>query len=706
MTEQLGPLIKVAPFVQGVATRVRVIVRRADRPAYLALTAAEVETARLLTSGARLDDFLANHLSGRGILDFKAAVGLVLKLHQAQFIENTTDDMQARLAEFSANRGGAATRFGALIGGLQHLLDLPLVRFSETDVHPAMRALGKGLVSMPVLLATAVALLTLTVLSGVAMLPEASIAAALLSDPARLIAQLFLTFSAAASWLAFLQMAALAGTGARFVGGAIRLTGFCVLRLAIQDEDALILARPAMLRYFAVALAAPWLSALGCWQIGLATSSPFMTLTAFAFALIGLMTLCPLYRGPLVRMGEGILATLDVLEQATSYLNAGIFSGLSKKAAGKDADASQIWITAFATITILWLYGMSLLFSDALVAAVPDLLLAALDMKAPLAAASAALLLLLLGAALVVPLGRLAAIPFLNLAALASLPLHRARRGISSFYSQTMPPTAALRNFLAEIPILAGLDSSGLARVSASLRYRRYGAGQTIIKIGEPGEEFFILADGRAQVVVGGAGTPEQIVDVLNPGDSFGEIALVENVRRTATIRALTPCKTLILHREAFDQVFPDGSEERQRLTAFIRQVKLVLESEALSHLAPRQVRELLAHVTTEAFDEGAFLMREDTDGDSAYLIESGEVQVVREAGSREVAILGRGHLVGAISLIKGVRRTASVRARTPVTCLKIDKPTFLGMCMSNMFVALLVADLSDRQIAETRKAG
>ena len=59
---------------------------------------------------------------------------------------------------------------------------------------------------------------------------------------------------------------------------------------------------------------APWLSALACWHLSLAVSSSYLALASGAFALLGLLGLCPLYRGPLVRLGEGMLATLDFLE--------------------------------------------------------------------------------------------------------------------------------------------------------------------------------------------------------------------------------------------------------------------------------------------------------------------------------------------------------------------------------------------------------
>lgn len=717
MSQEAEPLLKVAPFVRGVTTRERAIIRRADAPSYLGLSIAELGAVdELAQSPVTVSEFLGRHLGGQGDLDFKTAVSLVMRLHQGGFIADSSAEITARLREYSGkSTSQAGGRLRRVVSTISTVLDLPLVSFDRSDVHPIFRVIGRAISSMPAMLAYIALVIGLSVYAGVTALPDQELYADQIGEPLQLLARTFFAFSLAASWLAFLQMAALSGAGARFVGGSLRLTGLCVVRLAVRDEDVLMLPKATMLRYHVLTLLTPWVSALVCYlrtDVGQMTS--IAGLFAGTFSLLGLFMLCPLYRSPLVKIAEGWLATLNVLDRANAYLATGLFTqlfkreGAAKRGSGgvsHQEHATNLWITAFACISIVWLYGMSLLFFDALIGAVPDLWVNVLAAaKQPVRGGASALILAVLAGAVAVPVLRLVAIPFQNLAVLASVPLRRARRGIGSFYDQKLPPSVAIAQFLREIPILADLSDDMLNGLMQVLKFKAFGQGQTIIRRGEPGEEFFILADGQAQVIIGGQGVPEEVVDVLSPGDSFGEIALVERVTRTATIRALTPVKTLVLQRQAFDKLFPEGSEQRARLTSMIRQVKLVLESQALSHLAPRQIRELLRFCQPRTFAAGEFLIKENTVGDAAFLVESGEVQVVKE--SYELASLGRGELVGAISLIKDIKRTASVRARTDVTCLAIDKATFLKMCMSNVFVALLVSDLSDKQIAQTQKAG
>lgn len=702
-------VLRVAPFVKGVATSGRVVVRRADAPYYLNLTTTELEVVEeLQATGVTVSDFLGRHFAGHKGLDLKAAVSLLMHLHQARFVADSTGQMQARLKEISGRgHGQAASQLMQLLAWVKTILDLPLVTFRSADVHPMFRHLGRMMVSVPFVVLGVCLTLGLGIYSGFVTLPSPDTTRFDFTSPELVLVKTFFSFSLAASWIAFLQLAALSGSGARFIGGGLRVTALCVLRLAVDDKDALMLPKPTLLRYHLVTLLAPWLTALAIWQT--VDASEFHSLAGLmtgTFVTLGFLMLCPLYRSPLVKIAEGYLATTAFLARANAYLTKGLFVSLLRKDDGKGAGESagtQLWITAFACFSIVWLYFIVLAFVDATISAVPELWVQVLARGDLGRSVASGVILLILGLAVLVPLLGLLSIPFQNLAAVASMPLRRARRGLFAFADKGLSPSAVITQFLHEIPILADLSEGELQNLTQALKYRRFTAGQGIITRGEDGQEFYILADGQAQVVLGGGGEPEEVVDVLNPGDSFGEIALIEKGKRTATIRALSACSTFVLSRHAFDHLFPEGSDARTRLTTMIRQVKLVLESQALSHLAPRQIAELLKTCRTVTFQAGDFLIKEDTVGDQAFLVSSGEVQVVKEKGSQEIARLGRGELLGAISLIKDIKRTASVRAVSPVTCLAIDKPTFLRMCMSNMFVALLVSDLADKQIAEVK---
>lgn len=88
---------------------------------------------------------------------------------------------------------------------------------------------------------------------------------------------------------------------------------------------------------------------------------------------------------------------------------------------------------------------------------------------------------------------------------------------------------------LKKVPLFAGLDDRELRQIAATLRERRYAAGDTLTQEGSGGAGFFVVEEGEADVSVGG----EQRGSI-GPGDYFGEIALLNDSPRTATLTART----------------------------------------------------------------------------------------------------------------------------------------------------------------------
>lgn len=86
---------------------------------------------------------------------------------------------------------------------------------------------------------------------------------------------------------------------------------------------------------------------------------------------------------------------------------------------------------------------------------------------------------------------------------------------------------------LRRVPLFADLDDGELAQVALLFKERRFTAGETIVKEGADGAAFFLIESGEASVTVRGSGRAS-----LGPGDHFGEIALVDEGVRSATIAA------------------------------------------------------------------------------------------------------------------------------------------------------------------------
>jgi MFS family permease len=100
---------------------------------------------------------------------------------------------------------------------------------------------------------------------------------------------------------------------------------------------------------------------------------------------------------------------------------------------------------------------------------------------------------------------------------------------------------------LRSIPIFAPLSALALERLAASLVPMRAPSGTIVIREGETGDRYYVLASGRVEVLVGG-----RPVRQLSKGEGFGEIALLREVPRTATVRAIEDVEILTLGRDPF----------------------------------------------------------------------------------------------------------------------------------------------------------
>ena len=122
---------------------------------------------------------------------------------------------------------------------------------------------------------------------------------------------------------------------------------------------------------------------------------------------------------------------------------------------------------------------------------------------------------------------------------------------------------------VARVPLFARLDANAIAAVAQLLKPRSVSANQAIVRRGDVADAMFFIMEGEVEIEL----TPSPAR--LKQGDFFGEIALVENVRRTATVLSLTDCRLLVLEAADFG-----------RLTDQIPELKAEIERTAKERLA------------------------------------------------------------------------------------------------------------------------
>jgi CRP-like cAMP-binding protein len=111
----------------------------------------------------------------------------------------------------------------------------------------------------------------------------------------------------------------------------------------------------------------------------------------------------------------------------------------------------------------------------------------------------------------------------------------------------------AIEDTLANVELFAELPRRDLSRLAKVTVVRDYDKGAVIVKEGELGVAFYVVAEGRVEVVKDLGTDKEQVVAEMGPDSFFGEMALFDNQVRSASVRAMIPTQCLVITKWDFN---------------------------------------------------------------------------------------------------------------------------------------------------------
>ena len=189
-----------------------------------------------------------------------------------------------------------------------------------------------------------------------------------------------------------------------------------------------------------------------------------------------------------------------------------------------------------------------------------------------------------------------------------------------------------------------------------------FNSNETIFEQNSKGKEFYVVSTGRLEVIIN-----NDKKAILKEGDSFGELALLHDTPRTATIRSITNVALWILDRENFKQVLQELNMQNYiENKVFIDSVPL------FSTLSQPQKETLINCLTVFRYSFGEKIVNEGDPGDLFYLIKEGSVSCL--AGGKEVRKMVKGEFFGEQALLYNSTRTATVIAVEDVICLGLNR--------------------------------
>jgi CRP/FNR family transcriptional regulator, cyclic AMP receptor protein len=143
-------------------------------------------------------------------------------------------------------------------------------------------------------------------------------------------------------------------------------------------------------------------------------------------------------------------------------------------------------------------------------------------------------------------------------------------------------------------PLFAHLDERELAVIAAVAKTRRYAKDDVIFYEDETGDIFYVIREGKVKVTMISPEGKEIILSMLGPGDFFGEMALLDDEPRSATIVAIEPVELITIWRNDFLQILADNFVMTRKVLAEISK-RLRSASSRIESLATMDVYGRLA---------------------------------------------------------------------------------------------------------------
>ena len=152
--------------------------------------------------------------------------------------------------------------------------------------------------------------------------------------------------------------------------------------------------------------------------------------------------------------------------------------------------------------------------------------------------------------------------------------------------------------FLRRVPLLSSLNEQQLETLAAGSARRNFPKGRTIVAEGEPSQSLYILLSGRAKVQRSDSEGKEVILAVLGSGDFFGEMSLIDEAPRSASVITLESCDFMSINKEAFRSMLMQSPEMAMAvmkgMVRRLREADKKIETLALLDVYGRVARVLL----------------------------------------------------------------------------------------------------------------
>jgi cAMP-dependent protein kinase regulator len=196
---------------------------------------------------------------------------------------------------------------------------------------------------------------------------------------------------------------------------------------------------------------------------------------------------------------------------------------------------------------------------------------------------------------------------------------------IARYIPKSKTQLESIKNIILTSFLFTELNEKDLITVINAMEEIFLKQGETIIKEGDDGDCLYIIESGELdcfKIIE----NEEKHIKVYLPGDTFGELALLYNAPRAATIIAKTDCNLWALDRETFNYIVKNSAiQRRENHYNFLKSVEI------LSSMNDYEVSQMSDALKIKSFKAGEYIIRQGDIGDNFYIIEEGEAYATKK---------------------------------------------------------------------------
>lgn len=238
------------------------------------------------------------------------------------------------------------------------------------------------------------------------------------------------------------------------------------------------------------------------------------------------------------------------------------------------------------------------------------------------------------------------------------------------------------------ILLFKSLDPEQMTNVIDAMFERKVVPNEDVIIQGDDGDNFYVIESGLYDVFVkSGEGDMKKVFTFENQG-SFGELALMYNMPRSATVKASTPGTLWAMDRKSFRRIVLKSAFKKRKMYE-----QLLENVPILKTLSSYERMNLADAFLPKRYTDGETIIKEGDEADGMFFIEDGQVRVtITQHGEEKVVpssqSLCKGGYFGEMALVENSPRTATVYSVGNIKLAYLDRGSFerlLGPCLDIM---------------------